>query len=95
MDCADQSLLSQCFAGRWVDLPYIYNALKTLRWEGVHDVIWKDDQVKNVHLLLSLKPWEEEEEGHRGISDETHKWWWEHNDRRTAEEKIMGVDDGF
>jgi len=37
---ADQSLLSDAFKGRWVALPYIYNALKTLRWKDVHAPIW-------------------------------------------------------
>ncbi|OAX80542.1 hypothetical protein ACJ72_05121 [Emergomyces africanus] len=58
---ADQSLLSDLFPGRWVPLPYIYNALKTLRWEGVHSAIWRDGEVKNVHYILSPKPWDEKE----------------------------------
>jgi hypothetical protein len=55
-DFADQSLLADAFKGRWVTLPYIYNALKTLRWKGVHDAIWRDEEVKNVHCILSPKP---------------------------------------
>lgn len=51
-----QSLLSDLFCGRWVALPYIYNALKTLRWQGVHDYFWRDDEVKNVHYILAPKP---------------------------------------
>jgi hypothetical protein len=31
---SDQSLLGDIFNGRWVGIPYIYNALKTLRWKG-------------------------------------------------------------
>lgn len=58
---ADQSLLSDLFRNRWVPLPYIYNALKTMRKEGVHSEIWQDDQVKNVHYILSPKPWDEYE----------------------------------
>ncbi|KAI5299234.1 bud emergence protein 1 [Ascosphaera pollenicola] len=38
-DFADQSLLADCFPGRWVSLPYVYNAMKTMRWKGVHDAI--------------------------------------------------------
>ncbi|KAI9830150.1 MAG: hypothetical protein M1819_005827 [Sarea resinae] len=56
---ADQSLLSDLFPGRWVALPYVYNALKTMRRQGVHDVIWRDDEVRNVHYILSPKPWDE------------------------------------
>lgn len=94
MEFADQSMLSACFPGRWVGLPYIYNALKTLRWKGVHDAIWRDENVKNAHILLSPKPWDEKEE-EKGKNDETHKWWWKFNDKRTAEEKSRGIDDGF
>ena len=94
MEFADQSMLSECFPGRWVALPYIYNALKTMRWEGVHDAIWRDDEVKNAHILLSPKPWDEKD-GEKGSNDETHKWWWSVNDKRTAEEKSKGIDDGF
>ena len=94
MEFADQSMLSECFPGRWVALPYIYNALKTLRWKGVHDAIWRDEDVKNVHILLSPKPWDEKG-GDKGKNDETHKWWWSYNDKRTSEEKANGIDDGF
>lgn len=91
-DFADQSLLGDLFNGRWVALPYIYNALKTLRSKGVHDVIWKDDQVKNVHYILSPKPWEEAE---GKSSSEIHQWWWTVNAERLKKEKSNGIDDGF
>ena len=89
---ADQSLLSDLFLGRWVGLPYIYNALKTLRWEDVHRPIWRDEEVKNIHYILSPKPWDEKpgEE-----SNETHQWWRAANSERLAEEQKAGIDDGF
>ncbi|KXX81921.1 Galactinol synthase 1 [Madurella mycetomatis] len=62
----DQSLLADLFRGRWLALPYVYNALKTMRWPGVHDALWRDDEVRCVHYILTPKPWEEiekEEEG--------------------------------
>lgn len=91
-DFADQSLLSDVFSGRWVALPYVYNALKTLRWKDVHAPIWRDDRVKNIHYILSPKPWDEKPgEG----KDETHRWWWDANMKRVAEEKENGIDDGF
>jgi hypothetical protein len=37
---ADQSLLSELFRGRWVALPWVYNGLKTMRWERVHGRLW-------------------------------------------------------
>ncbi len=91
-DFADQSLLGDRFYGRWVGLPYIYNALKTLRWKGVHDAIWRDDQVKNIHYILSPKPWDQKPEE---TEDETHRWWQKMNDERLKQEKALDIGDGF
>lgn len=91
-DFADQSLLGERFYGRWVPIPYIYNALKTLRWEGVHDAIWRDDEVKNIHYILSPKPWDETLDT---AGDESHKWWINTNTQRVADDKAKGVEDGF
>ena len=87
---ADQSLLSDLFSGRWVALPYTYNALKTSR--ETHARIWRDDEVKNMHFLLSPKPWDEKlgEESHP-----THKWWLEANMERLKGERERSIDDGF
>ncbi|KAL6864011.1 hypothetical protein J3F83DRAFT_762289 [Trichoderma novae-zelandiae] len=96
MDFADQSLLSDLYRGRWVPLPYTYNALKTMRWEGVHDRIWRDDRVKNVHYILSPKPWDEiDDRGEWTGSDESHKWWVDANRERKAADKEAGIDDDF
>ena len=89
---ADQSLLGERFYGRWVGLPYKYNALKTLRWEGVHHQIWRDDEVKNVHYILEPKPWDEKLSE---TKDESHRWWHKANEERLAAEKAHGIDDGF
>ncbi|KAI7153903.1 glycosyl transferase family protein [Hortaea werneckii] len=97
MDFSDQSLLSDLFPGRWVALPYIYNALRPMRWEGIHDAIWRDEEVRNVHFLLNPKPWDETEEmkGQRGVREEINAWWWEVTDRRREGERRAGVVDGF
>jgi lipopolysaccharide biosynthesis glycosyltransferase len=97
MDFADQSLLSDLFRGCWVPLPYIYNALKTLRWENVHSEIWRDDKVKNIHYILAPKQWDEMDAEGKNISkDPTHVWWVDHNNERLAMEKKEGVKaDGF
>ena len=93
---SDQSLLSDLFPGRWVAIPYVYNALKTLRWKGVHDAIWRDDQVKNVHYILSPKPWNESEEDKKSEKrDGSNQWWWDVNEKRTKAEKKKGIEDGF
>ncbi|KAK4634178.1 Galactinol synthase 1 [Fulvia fulva] len=95
-DFADQSLLGDLFHGRWVALPYTYNALKTLRWKGVHHQIWQDKRVKNIHYILSPKPWDESEEDKKSNGrDETFQWWHDINDRRLTEEKAKGIEDGF
>ena len=91
-DFADQSLLGERFYDRWVPLPYIYNALKTLRVKGVHDAIWRDDEVKNIHYILSPKPWDEKVED---VQEESHLWWHKLNAERLAEEKDRGIVDGF
>lgn len=97
LEFADQSLLSNLFRGCWVPLPYTYNALKTLRWKGVHDAIWRDDKVKNMHYILSPKPWDEmDENGNNTSKDETHEWWVKSNQERLATEKAKGIEaDGF
>lgn len=89
----DQELLSVAFKGRWAPLPYIYNALKTLRHENVHEAIWRDDEVKNVHYILSPKPWESKTRD--GVTEETVLWWWDINDERLIEEKKNGIEDQF
>ncbi|KAK3116091.1 hypothetical protein LTR53_003882 [Teratosphaeriaceae sp. CCFEE 6253] len=102
-DFADQSILSDLFPGRWVPLPYVYNALKTLRWQGVHHWIWRDDKVKNMHFLLSPKPWDETEEDKKKAwdaekrqgRDGANEWWWDVSRRRWGEEKGREIDDGF
>ncbi|GAA5950791.1 hypothetical protein JCM21900_002019 [Sporobolomyces salmonicolor] len=69
----DQDLLADFFAGRFRPLSYRYNALKTLKY--CHPEMWRDDDVKNVHLILK-KPWDHQ----LPESDpdyETHKWWWD------------------
>ncbi|KAI5295395.1 hypothetical protein KEM52_001522 [Ascosphaera acerosa] len=85
---ADQSLLADSFPNRWVTLPYVYNALKTMRWAGVHDVVWQDDKIKNVHYILSPKPWEETDEQKQTRSDreEISAWWWRINAERIESE---------
>ncbi|KAM3458281.1 hypothetical protein MY3296_000487 [Beauveria thailandica] len=92
----DQEVLSDLWRDRWVALPYVYNALKTMRRPGVHDAIWRDDEVKNVHYILSPKPWDEvDAQGNFIGEDETHEWWVAANQKRRAEERIKGIDDGY
>ena len=89
---ADQSLLADVFRGRWIPLPYIYNALKTLRFQGVHDKIWRDESVKNIHYVLAPKPWDE---SLGDVSVDTHTWWLEKDVCRRQEDEANGIKDGF
>ncbi|KAI4181428.1 MAG: hypothetical protein L6R41_006635 [Letrouitia leprolyta] len=91
-DFADQSLLSDLFGGRWVPLPYIYNALKTIAWTNVHSDIWREDRIKNIHYILSPKPWDEQPGKEQY---ESHKWWWTYNLERLSQEKSNGIVDEF
>lgn len=92
----DQEVVSELWRDRWVALPYIYNALKTMRPEHVHGAIWRDESVKNVHYILSPKPWDEiDDEGVWRGTDETHRWWVEANQRRKADEESRGILDKY
>ena len=52
---AEQDFLNEYYLGRWVPLPYVYNALKTLPFQ--HPSMWNSDEVKNIHYIID-KPWE-------------------------------------
>ncbi|KAK4657413.1 hypothetical protein QC762_212780 [Podospora pseudocomata] len=102
---ADQSVLAGCFRDRWVGLGWEFNALKTMRWRGVHDDVWGDGEVRNVHYILTPKPWEEERdekgrvvmgEGKRGAEDKvTSQWWVDVDDERREREEERGIRDGW
>lgn len=91
-DFPDQALLSDVFENRWAVLPYVYNALKTLRWPDVHSEIWRDDRVKNVHYILSPKPWNQKPDDKK---DETELWWHATQKERKQKEKDVGIVDQF
>lgn len=80
---SDQSLLSDVFADRWVPLSYKYNALKTLKW--VHAPVWKEEELKNIHYIITPKPWDVDET----YKDETgtFTYWWTSNKQRLEHEQ--------
>ncbi|KAJ9108598.1 hypothetical protein QFC19_002315 [Naganishia cerealis] len=75
----DQDALAAVFVDKWIPLPYIYNALKTLR--TVHKSLWRDNDVKNIHYILD-KPWDVVPSPSAiwptTGSDyaDVHEWWW-------------------
>ncbi|KAL2020312.1 hypothetical protein VTK56DRAFT_8540 [Thermocarpiscus australiensis] len=83
----DQALLGDVFAGNWFPLPYVYNGLKTMRRPGVHDAIWRDDRVKNIHYILVPKPWQAGEDS----DDELVRKWQVINDERLQGEERRGI----
>ncbi len=52
---AEQDFLNEFYDGRWLPLPYVYNALKTLAFQ--HPSVWDLDDVKNIHYIID-KPWQ-------------------------------------
>jgi hypothetical protein len=75
---ADQDVLIAFFEGKWKSLHWYYNALKTLR--SVHPRLWKDDEVRCVHYILSDKPWTVRPRpsgGEEGPFDVVNRWWWD------------------
>ncbi|KAJ5719737.1 Glycosyl transferase family 8 [Penicillium malachiteum] len=93
----DQDLLADVFEGRWVAIPYVYNALKTLRWEGVHSDIWRDEEVKAVHYIFARKPWHEDVQLSDDLKelDVPGRWWWHANRTRKHLEIEKGLVDEF
>ena len=67
----------------------------------MHDAIWRDDKVKNVHYILSPKPWDEWVNGQvvGGAPEETkdpsHGWWHKLNEERLQAEEGAGIQDRF
>lgn len=103
-DFPDQELLSDVFEGQWVPLPYVYNALKTLRLPDVHGPIWRDAEVRALHYIFAKKPWHEEvgqqpdprtRETLFQELDEPNRWWWAANWERQRMERERGIVDAF
>ncbi|KAI0257592.1 glycosyltransferase family 8 protein [Lactifluus subvellereus] len=76
----DQDLLAAFFQGRWKPLPWVYNALKTLR--VIHKNLWRDEEVRCLHYILSDKPWKARVQESDAVDDlaEMDRWWWERFD---------------
>lgn len=71
---AEQDLLNAYFSRRWKILPYIFNALKTLRY--CHPDMWNIKDVRNIHYILG-KPWQHGNMGDSSYSyaDLDSLWW--------------------
>lgn len=93
-DFADQSLLSDVFKSNWIGISYIYNYLKTLRF--IHEDL-EFEKVKNIHYILTPKPWDISPIDRDGYKDETNtfQYWWDLNDERLLAEQELGINDQF
>ena len=69
---AEQDFLNEHFRGRWVVLPYVYNALKTLPFQ--HPLLWDPAAVKNLHFIID-KPWERPFDPTSRYADLERRWW--------------------
>lgn len=86
----DQDPLGDLFAGRWVALPCMHNALKIMRVPEVHGAILKEEEVKNIHYILSPNPWDTPHVMENVLLSK----WWDTNNERVVVEKERGID-GF
>ncbi|KAI8619026.1 nucleotide-diphospho-sugar transferase, partial [Chytriomyces sp. MP71] len=80
---ADQCLLNELYPD-WHLFSYEYNALKTM--SIAHEVTWKSGTVKNVHYLLSPKPWDMDPnaDSKEDKYHELHKIWFDAEKARVA-----------
>ncbi|KAJ3506683.1 hypothetical protein NMY22_g17169 [Coprinellus aureogranulatus] len=76
---ADQDIIAAAFHGKWVALPWYYNALRTL--PRTHPELWDDAEVRCVHYMLQGKPWQSRTRALHLEYTRTHKWWWQTFDR--------------
>ena len=91
----DQDFLTDFFRGRWLSLPWQFNALKTMRYW--HPLLWSDDDVVALHYIVD-KPWAarigtDGQAGYKGKDGETHRWWWTAYDQWVQERLNRNYDD--
>ncbi|KAI8145353.1 nucleotide-diphospho-sugar transferase [Fennellomyces sp. T-0311] len=74
----DQDFLNDVFARKWIPLPYIYNSLKTLSY--AHSATFNIRHVKNIHYILTPKPWDIDTEQEPSQDDaryyDQYRLWW-------------------
>lgn len=82
-DGADQGLLNEHFniksgGKHWKKLPFIYNVTPNASYQytPAYDRFEKD--IKLIHFIGSIKPWNSENFFFQGKSDDIHKLWWSH-----------------
>jgi len=86
----DQELLSDIFEDHWLCLSYVYNSLKS--FTTCHSDIWDLKKIKNVHYILTPKPWQVDPEQYKDATG-TFSLWWSANEERKRLEKKIGLED--
>jgi len=72
----DQDFLTNYYQGKWKNVGWTYNAIKTARYW--HPKLWRDAEVRNLHYIVA-KPWTtpvEKWTAAEGDDRITHGWWW-------------------
>lgn len=72
----DQDFITHYFKGKWRNVGWTYNAIKTARYW--HPKLWQDGNVKNLHYIVA-KPWMtpvDKWTAFEGDDRATHGWWW-------------------
>lgn len=69
---AEQDFLNEYYRDRWLPLPYVYNALKTLPHQ--HPSVWDSASVKNIHYIID-KPWEKPLDSADRYFEVNRLWW--------------------
>lgn len=75
----DQDLLADLFYNDWLAISQYYNTLKTFK--NCHPTLWNLSKIKNIHFILSPKPWDVNE-GNYVDDTGTFKLWWDFNNER-------------
>lgn len=75
----DQDLLADLFYHNWLAISYKYNCLKTFKQHHPH--LWDLSEIKNIHFILSPKPWDVDPNTYVDDS-KTFKLWWDMNNER-------------
>jgi alpha-N-acetylglucosamine transferase len=69
---AEQDFLNEYYRGCWQPLPYVYNALKTLKFQ--HPLTWDLAAVKNIHYIID-KPWDQAPDPSDRYYELNQLWW--------------------
>ncbi|VEU22913.1 DEKNAAC104255 [Brettanomyces naardenensis] len=88
----DQELLADVFEDHWLCLSYVYNSLKS--FTACHKDIWDLEKIKNIHYIITPKPWNVKR-GEYEDATGTFVHWWDVDDERRVGERERGIRDEY